>query len=32
MTGGLVVTGAFSDWTSCSNRWIVTGGPVVTGG
>ena len=32
MTGGLVVTGGFSDWTSCSNRRIVTGGLVVIGG
>ena len=32
MVGGLVVTGGFSDWTSSSNRRIVTGGPVVTGG
>ena len=32
MTGGLVVTGGFSDWMSGSNRRIVTGGLVVTGG
>ena len=33
MTGGLVVTGGFSDWRSGSNSFfLVTGGLVVTGG
>ena len=33
MTGGLVVTGGFRDWRSCTNRrFLVTGGLVVTRG